>query len=56
MLEKFLNKKVSIFYTDYATIHSFHVNGIITNMDNEYVEIDNRLIISKKYIIAVEEK
>ena len=52
MLEQFLNKNVLITYTNYATNGLFQ-KGIITKVDNEFVEVDNKMIIARKYIVTV---
>ena len=52
MLEKFLNQKVQVRYTGYTT--GFYMGkGILTNIDDNFIELDNDLIVTKKYIIDI---
>ena len=52
MLEKFLNEKVLITYTAYSS-HWFDSKGIITKIDDDFIEIDNNQIIAIKYIVSI---
>lgn len=68
MLEKFLNKNVRISTTTYGSNISvtkklekmrrwsqeFLVEGIVTNIDSNFIEIDNNMVIQIKYIISIE--
>lgn len=69
MLDKFLNKKVRIITTTYGSAVSatnkelrklrnyaqeYVVVGIVTNIDSNFIEVDNNLTIQIKYIISVE--
>ena len=70
MLEKFLNKKVRIIIATYGTtlnqkmkasmsfgnayIAEYNVEGTVTNIDSNFIEIDNNLVIQIKYIISIE--
>jgi hypothetical protein len=70
MLEKFLNKKVRIILATYGTklnqklkatmtfgnayVSQYNVEGTITNVDSNFIEIDNNLVIQIKYIISIE--
>ena len=51
MLEKFKNKKVQVRYTYYA--HFLIAKGIITNMDENFIELDNDQIIAIKYVTDI---
>lgn len=60
MLEKFLNKKVEILISSYGTpyvgmINSYAIKhtGIVTNIDSNFIELDNNKVIQIKYIISV---
>ena len=52
MLEKFLNKKVQVRYTGYTEAR-YAAKGIITNIDDEFIELDNNLIVTRKYILDI---
>ena len=52
MIEKFLNQKVLIAYTGYASAF-YSVKGILTKMDDNFVEVDNNQIIAIKYILSI---
>jgi len=52
MLEKFLNEKVQIIYTAYSDNY-FNLKGIITKIDDNFIEVDSNQIISIKYIISI---
>ena len=70
MLEKFLNKNVKVVIATYGTtlnqkmkttmslgsayIAEYNVEGVITNIDSNFIEIDNNLVIQIKYIISIE--
>ena len=66
MLEKFMNKKVRIITTTYGSIVSrerkqlkcyaqeYIIEGTVTNIDSNFIEIDNNLTIQIKYIISIE--
>ena len=67
MLEKFLNKKVRVITATYGTqlnskvkkmkcsyATEYDVEGIVTNIDSNFIEIDNNLVIQIKYIISIE--
>ena len=51
MLEKFKNKKVEIIYTSYA--HFRMLKGIVTNIDENFIELDNNDLIAIKYILTI---
>ena len=51
MLEKFLNKKVQVRYTIYG--HFLIGKGIITNIDENFIELDNDQIIAIKYVTDI---
>ena len=64
MLEKFKNKKVLICIADYAAAIDFKKQGrsyassrqregIVTNLDENFIELDNDQIISIKYITSI---
>lgn len=52
MLEKFLNKKVQVRYTFYSS-GFFAIKGIVTKIDENFIEVDNDMIIAKKYIVDI---
>lgn len=65
MLEKYLNKKVIIEEKlfEYPStlrmkmapaITKNKTEGIITAIDDEFIEIDNKMIIAKKFIYRIE--
>lgn len=60
MLEKFLNKKVCIEVALYTTGKGFRANeyfkGTITNIDKDFIELDNNLTIQIKFIVTIEAK
>ena len=54
MLEKLLNKKVVVGYTYYTTaVHT--VKGILTAINEQFIEIDNKTIIAIKYIVEIKD-
>ena len=65
MLEKYLNKNVVIDekvfgdlcfsnITDFKGIYSkYSIEGIITAIDDEFIEVDNKMLIAKKYIYKI---
>lgn len=55
MLEKFLNEKVEIVYTPYG-LAGFTIKGVITAIDENFVELDNNEIIAIKFIMKVVKK
>ena len=52
MIEKFLNEKVQIIYTAYSDSF-FSLKGIITKIDDNFIEVDSNQIIAIKYIISI---
>lgn len=52
MLEKFLNKKVQIMYTGYSE-GQYSEKGIVTKIDDNFIEVDNDKIIAIKYILTI---
>jgi len=58
MLEKFLNKRVKLFVTTYGSNTAFRGNqgcvGTVTNIDSNYIELDNNKVIQIKYIVSIE--
>ncbi len=66
MLEKYLNKKVVIEEKQFqfsstvvgATVSTGmaalnKIEGIITAIDNEFIEVDNKMIIARKFIYRI---
>ena len=65
MLEKFLNKKVEILIASYARVANkvavgvkqsveFGLRkGIVTNVDNNFIELDNDEVVAIKYIVTI---
>ena len=60
MLEKFLNKKVEIFVSSYGTpyvslvnTYSIKYQGVVTNVDSNFIELNNNRVIQIKYIISI---
>ena len=57
MLEKFLNKKVKVYVTTYGSGTGFSDNanqqGVVTNLDEKYLELDNNIVIQTKYIVFI---
>ena len=54
MLEKFLNKKVEILYTTYN--YRVVESGIITNIDENFIELDNNKVLQIKFICTIRVK
>ena len=63
MLEKFLNKNVELTVatngssTKYRLVRSgdsFYKKGTVTKLDDNFIELDNNMVIQIKYIIAIE--
>ena len=52
MLEKFLNKEVQIRYTGYAQA-CYSKKGIVTKIDDNFIEVDNDEIIAIRYILTI---
>lgn len=66
MLEKFLNKKVLICIANYAAATEVMASmknpyaplqrkGTVTNIDNNFIELDNNEVIAIKYITTIKE-
>ena len=65
MLEKFLNKKVRICLAEYAktldhmptgfkgTLSYYLREGIVTKIDENFIELDNDEVIAIKYITTI---
>ena len=65
MIEKFKNKKVRIIATTYGAVISnkycevksggaeYIVEGIVTNIDSNFIEIDSNIVIQIKYIVSI---
>ena len=63
MLEKFKNKKVLICIAQYAAaydkivlgaqVHALQRQGIVTNIDDNFIELDNNEVIAIKYIATI---
>lgn len=65
MLEKFLNKKVLICISHYAAaqekivmgpkagLEPFQRNGIVTQINNDFIELDNNEVVAIKYITTI---
>ena len=68
MLEKYLNKEVIIeekLYNSNSTVYQTSIGrnlsmgmtniteGILTNIDNDYIEVDNKMLIARKYIYRI---
>ena len=58
MLEKLLNKKVRIYFGNFAVPPelgqmSAKREGIVTAIDKEFIELDNDLIIAIKYVTRI---
>ena len=51
MLEKFLNKKVQIRYTIYGNF--INAKGVLTNLDENFIELDNDEVIAIRYILSI---
>lgn len=58
MLEKFLNKRVRIYVTTYGSSNAISNNanqkGVVTSIDDKYIELDNNIVIQIKYIVSIE--
>lgn len=55
VFEKFLNKKVGVCIFNATQIPGFE-KGIVTAVDENFIELDNDLTISIKYIISIKSK
>ena len=65
MLEKFLNKKVLICIANYASaaemivfnrpLEAVQRKGTVTNVDENFVELDNNELVAIKYICTIKE-
>lgn len=64
MLEKFLNKNVLICFANYASAtevtpsfsnpySAVQRKGIVTNIDNNFIELDNDEVVAIKYIATI---
>ena len=53
MLEKFLNKKVIIMISKYAASDFIEKKGIVTELNDDFIELDNDEIIAIKYITSI---
>lgn len=65
MLEKYLNKEVIIeekLYEASSTLyfnrvagamHQNKVEGIITAIDDEFIELDNKMLVARKFIYRI---
>ena len=60
MLEKFLNKKVLICISQYAAAitgiggpNAVQRKGVVTNIDDKFIELDNDEIIAIQYITTI---
>ena len=64
MLEKYLNKNVIIEEKLYGDLIStmasergiytkYRIEGIITAIDDEFIELDNKMIIARKFIYRI---
>ena len=51
MLEKFLNKRVQIVYSSYA--YERMLKGIVTKIDENFIELDNDEVVAIKYIVTI---
>ncbi|MBP3707337.1 MAG: hypothetical protein J6J36_01850 [Clostridia bacterium] len=55
MLEKYLNRKVGVCIFNATQIPGFE-KGIVTAVDENFIELDNDLTIAIKYIISIKAK
>ena len=53
MLEKFLNKNVSIILAQYAAKGKKKKKGTVTNINEKFIELDNDEVVAIKYIAAI---
>ena len=54
MLSELLNQKVSIEYTTRGKEVSSFIRGVVTAVDDDFIQIDGKNIISKIYIVKIE--
>lgn len=64
MLEKFLNKRVLVCISHYAAayermymgvgvIEAYQRKGVLTRLDNNFIELDNDEVVAIKYITTI---
>ena len=60
MLKELLNQRVKVGVADYAhalrtrTSVLFYIEGIITNIDDRFIQLDNNILIAINYITYIE--
>ena len=59
MLEKYLNKKVKIYATSMyntamGTISRVSRVGVVTDVDDKFIELDNNSVIAINYIVSID--
>ena len=55
MLEKFLNRKVGVCVFN-ATQYPDYDKGVVTAVDDKFIELDGNLTIAIKYIVSIQAK
>ena len=53
MLEKYLNKEVELVTQVQGTALKVSYKGIITGIDDKFIELDNKSLISYKFIYRI---
>ena len=53
MLERYLNKEVEVLTQIQGTALSTKYEGMITDIGDEFIEINNRTLISKKFLYRI---
>ena len=59
MLEKYLNKKekiyaTSMYNTAMGTISRVSRVGVVTDVDDKFIELDNNSVIAINYIVSID--
>ncbi len=52
-MEKFLNKKVIIIYFIGEYSYRSQYKGVVTSLDDEFICLDEKIFIARKFIISI---
>lgn len=52
-MEKFLNKKVIIIYFTGEYSYRSQYKGVVTSLDDEFICLDEKIFIARKFIISI---
>lgn len=53
LMEKFLNKKVIIIYFTGEYSYRSQYKGVVTSLDDEFICLDEKIFIARKFIISI---